>query len=229
MAISLLDSFNSTGTSLSPAITTTSSTFQFQVAYVIINDILTITPPTGWTNLTTFSGGSGANKISGVLSYNVVTSIPSGGTLNWTLSGSTAANYVITLARFIDISAFLAGNGQYLSSTTTLTTPSITSGGGKGLLIMGIGQKSPSSATFSGQKIMRTSDSTTLYTPTLITSAQIGSNQGTQLYNLMYYSLVDMVSTAITGQVTSTDSQQGAYFLAAFNYRASVSKTATIF
>ncbi|MFM8531268.1 MAG: hypothetical protein ACKOD2_16655 [Ilumatobacteraceae bacterium] len=228
MPITLLDSFQSTGTSASPTVTSTSGNFQFQVAFVIINDILTITPPSGWTNLTTFSGGSGANKIAGVLSYNAATTIPAGGTLTWSL-GSTSANYAITLARFLDLSAFVAGNGLYASSSTTLLTPSITSGDGKGLLIMGIGQKSPSTCTFSNPLIKNTTSGTTLYTPTLITSSQIGSTQGTQLYNLMYYQLVDMVSQPITGQVTSSDSQQGSYFLAAFNYKASISKVASIF
>ena len=227
MPITLLDSFNATGTSASPAVTTSSANFQFQVAFVAVTDTATITPPTGWTNLTTYSGGTGSNKIAGVISYNAVTSIPSGGTLTWTLAAS--ANWTITLARFIDLSAFLAGNGQYLGSNTTLTTPSITSGDGKGLLVMGMAQKSPSTCTFTSPLIKNTTTSTTLYTPTLVTSAQLGSSQATQIYNLLYYQLVDMVSQPITGQVTSSDSQQGAYFLTAFNYKASVSKTATIF
>lgn len=232
MPITLLDSFRSTGTSTSASITTTSGSYQFQLAFVLVSDSasgstgVTITPPTGWTNLSSFGGGSGSNSVSGVLSYNTATSIPASGTYTWTQPSSKL--YTITLARFLDLSTFVGGNGQWQSASNTIVTPTISSGSGNGLLIFGVGQQAPAAAIFSNQKIYNTTTLATLYTPTLITSQQAGTNPGA-LYNLLYYSIVNMTNTLIAAQVTSDSNQQYVSFLASFNYKASVSSVPSIF
>lgn len=237
MPITLLDSFNSSGSGSTASVTTSSASFQFQVAY-ILTDIfpLTITVPTGWSNLVAVGDGSGANKIGALLAYNATATIPSGGTINFTLSAS--GNYTITLARFLDLSTFNAGSGQWYSSATSLVTPSVaSSGNSSGLAIMGIGQKSASTATFTNPAITGTvsysppagSTATVTYTPSLITNVATGSNQSTWLNNRLYYAFVNAATGApsgsvissltYAGSVTSSLSQQSGNFLALFEYR----------
>ncbi|MFM9105466.1 MAG: hypothetical protein ACKOWF_02070 [Chloroflexota bacterium] len=247
MGIQFLDTFTATtgeGVNVAPSttisVTTTSASFQFQVAMVYCNANATastpiaITPPSGWTNLTSFGGGNGANVQTAVLSYSLPNTIPNGGTFTWTFPSAVTA--VVVLTRYNDLTTFNTSAGA-LTTQSPMYSAQVTPGTGQRLFICGFGQRQRAVA-LTGFELRTTGTAGGQAGATLVgaltnragtNGARAGNSQQTDLEAYVCDTIVTTSAGFYNGQATTTSNQQGAALIASFGFNPSLSKVPSIF